>query len=175
MVYLFQVCLHEWGRGRDGSLLWFWCKWNFRHRSVCYPVPSEVYVWDRDRQVPPYRHSRHWGLSRNWQRQRTLWRNYGLSQHLRSTPWWCSSSQTMPGWLWPSGFVFWSCLSTFTSHCNPTLYLPLLTPGERFISQETPCQFSRNSWRKTTLKWMFRLPTIFVSTMKLSGIYLSKV
>ena len=52
-------------------------------RSVCYPVPSGVYLWDRDRQVPPYRHSRHWGQSRNWQRQRTLWRNYGLPQHLR--------------------------------------------------------------------------------------------
>ena len=93
----------------------------------------------------------------------------------RSMPWWCFSSQTMPGWLWPSDFVFWSCLGTFTSHCNPTLYLPLLTPGERFISQETPCQFSRNSWRRTTLKSTFRLPTIFVSTTKLSGIYLSKV
>ena len=48
---------------------------------------------------------------------------------------------TIPGCLWPSNFVFWSCLGTYTSHWNPTLYLPLLIPGERFTSQETPCQF----------------------------------
>ena len=115
-------------------------------RSVCYPVPSGVYLWDRDRQVPPYRHSRHWGQSRNWQRQNTLKKLWPSSTSTtRSMPWWCFSSQTMPGWLWPSDFVFWSCLGTFTSHCNPTLHLPLITPGERFTSQETPCEFSRSS------------------------------